>query len=372
MELILAVNGGSSTLKLALFEGENQKPLWQTHLDWQGDFEAKLKTALQALPTHQIAAIGHRVVHGGETFTQTARIDHSVKEEIRKLFFLVPLHNPINLAGIETCERLFPSVAQFAVFDTAFHMTLNEAAFTYPLLYKYRSQGIRRFGFHGISYSYCSKKCAAFLKRSLKDLKMVICHLGAGASLCAIKGGKSVDTTMGMTPLEGLMMATRSGSIDPGILLYLLKDEKISVAALEKELNEASGLLGISGLSGDMRKLIEAAEQGSGRAHLALEMFLHRLTSCLGSMIASLGGVDVIVFTAGIGEHSPLIREKTCAQFAFLGTEIDPEKNRSSSKDEREISSGKSQVKVVVIPTCEEWEIAYQCRQELKQSIAMS
>jgi acetate kinase len=360
-DIILVINGGSSSLKVSLFEGENLKQIFEKHVDWERDFQSALEKTLFELPKHNFTAIGHRVVHGGEAFTQTVRIDDAVKKQIRELFFLTPLHNPINLAGIETCQKLYPHVTQFAVFDTAFHTTINEVNYTYPLPLKYRELAIRRYGFHGISYQYCSKRIGEFLNRPIEELKIVICHLGAGASLCAIKGGKSIDTTMGMTPLEGLMMATRSGSIDPGILLYLLKENKTSVETLEKELNDASGLMGISGISADMRKLEEAMNQGNARAKLALEIFVHRLVSCLGSMIASLGGIDVLVFTAGIGEHSAFIREKTCASFGFLGLELDLDKNKSPSQEEREISSLNSRVKALVIPTHEEWEIAHQC-----------
>jgi len=364
---ILVINGGSSSLKACLFKDEKKEPVWQAHVDWEGDFEAQLEKTLQSLPSLPLSAIGHRVVHGGEKYTKITSVDEAVKEEIRRLSFLVPLHNPINLSGIKTCERLFPHIQQFAAFDTSFHMTLSEAAYTYPLASSYKTMGIRRFGFHGISYAYCSQKTAEFLNQPLHKFKMVICHLGAGASLCAIKEGKSIDTTMGMTPLEGLMMATRSGTIDPGVLLYLLKEQKKTVDILEEELNEKSGLLGISGISKDMRQLEKAAEQGNPHAILALDVFLHRLKSCLGAMVAVLEGLDILVFTAGIGENSSFVREKVCAAFSFLGIEMDSEKNKTPSLSEREISSLTSRVKVLVIPTREEWEIAKQCHQELQE-----
>lgn len=359
---ILVINGGSSTIKCSLFEGKNKEPLWSVHREWKGKYHEELEKILNSMPHNTLTAIGHRVVHGGETFHETTLVTEEVKQKIREQFFLAPLHNPINLEGIETTEKLFPKTPQFAAFDTAFHSTLNNAAATYPLPYSYRQQAIRRYGFHGISFSYCAKQTGEFLNRDLKELKLVICHLGAGASLCAVAGGKSVDTTMGMTPLEGLMMGTRSGSVDPGILLYLLKENKLSLDGLDNLLNKQSGLLGISGISEDMREIMEAAKNGHACAQLAIEMFVHRLTRLIGSMIASLGGLDVLVFTAGIGENAPLIREKACAAFTFLGLEIDPEKNQSPSQKEREISSLNSDIKVLVIPTHEEWEIASQCR----------
>jgi len=365
MGLILVVNGGSSSLKVALFENTHETPLWSVKEDCEGDYVHVLEQVLRTLPSQEITAIGHRVVHGGERFSETTRITDSVKKQIREQFFLAPLHNPANLAGIELCEKLFPTSLQFAVFDTAFHKTLSEVASTYPIPYKYRREGVRRYGFHGISYSYCSKRVATFLNSSLQDLKIVACHLGAGASLCAIKNGKSVDTTMGMTPLEGLMMATRCGSVDPGVLLYLLKEQKLSVDFLEQELNFASGLLGISGQTKDMRPLLQGATEGNERSQLAIEIFVHRLTSCIGSMIAALEGLDVLIFTAGIGEHFPLIRAQACAPFAFLGLEVDSSKNTSPSPDEREISSLTSRIKALVIPTREELEIARECQLQL-------
>ncbi len=357
MKSILVINGGSSTVKIALFEENNPQPISQTTVSWENDFETALKSQLTPYISKNISCIGHRVVHGGELFQKTVRIDENVKKQIENLFFLAPLHNPINLAGIQICEKLFPKATQYAVFDTAFHATLEPAAFTYPLPLSLRDESVRRYGFHGISYSYCSCEAAHFLKKDLSGLKMVICHLGAGASLCALKDGKSVDTTMGMTPLEGLMMATRSGTIDPGILLYLLREKKYSTEALEKMLNYESGLKGISGNS-DMKDVEDRASQGDERAQLALDIYVHRLKRCLGEMVGVLAGLDVLVFTAGIGENSSFIREKCCAGFGFLGVELDAEKNRAREKDVREISSIGSRVKVLVIPTCEEWEIA--------------
>lgn len=364
MELALVINGGSSTVKVALFQKGAHEPVWQKHEPWEGNYKTALREILKEIPSKKLVAIGHRVVHGGEKFETTTLVTEEVKEQIRELIFLAPLHNPINLSGIEVCESLFPHVPNFAVFDTAFHAQMPEAAYTYPIPLHYRLEGIRRYGFHGISYAYCSRRAAHFLNRNLTDLKLLICHLGAGASLCAIKNGVGIDTTMGMTPLEGLMMATRSGSIDPGILLYLLRKGK-TPEALDEELNHASGLLGISETTSDMHLLIEAAEKGDEKAGLALDLYIHRLRQCLGAMIASLGGIDVLVFTAGVGENAPLIREKACALLAFAGVEIDPKKNRSPSHEEREIASLTKHVHVLVIPTQEELQIALECFQQV-------
>ncbi|MCH9625113.1 MAG: Acetate kinase [Chlamydiales bacterium] len=323
MELILVINAGSSSIKGCLFKGDDPSPIWQVHTDWKENFEKELEKALKTLPNVTLSCIGHRVVHGGERFIQTTLIDAAVKQDIKEQFFLAPLHNPINLAGIETCEHLFPHIPQFAAFDTAFHATLNAAAYTYPIPEKYRKQCVRRFGFHGLSYAYCSQAAKAFVG---ENKKMIICHLGAGASLCAIDKGKSVDTTMGMTPLEGLMMATRSGSIDPGAILYLLQENKCTAQTLEKELNEASGLLGVSGLYSQMQKIIDYADHGDANAQLAFKVYIHRLRSCIGSMIGALGGLEALIFTAGIGENAALVREQACANFSFLGIHLDPKK----------------------------------------------
>lgn len=378
LKTILVVNVGSSSCKGGLFEKNKKTPLWQAHLSWKelphailacGSNEKKaieidsIEDGVQKMlktmhPTQTFDAIGHRIVHGGDLFQEAVWLTPAIKKKIQQVSSLAPLHNQANLEGIDAMERLFPKTPQYVVFDSAFHSTLPESAYLYGLPFEWRKKGIRRYGFHGISFQYCSKSAASFLKRDLKSLKMLICHLGAGASLCALKEGKSIDTTMGMTPLEGLVMASRSGTIDPGIIFHLLKHEKMTPEELEIILNKKSGLLGLSGLSEDMRDIIEAASQKKPRAQAALGVFIHRLQSLIGSMIASLGGLDVIVFTGGIGEHIPLIREEAAAPFAFLGLALDPDKNRSSSTSEREISSSLSSITALVIPTQEEWEIA--------------
>lgn len=365
MGLILVINSGSSNVKIALFQQKDLACLWQKHVDGQKESLEDWKAILSFQTEKPIIAIGHRVVHGGHNFIETTLINEEVKKHIQALFSFAPLHNKLNLSAIESCEQFFPKIPQFAIFDTAFHHTMDEVATTYPIPWRYKEEHIRRYGFHGISFSYCSKQCASFLNSSLDDLKVIICHLGSGASLCALKRGMSVDTTMGMTPLEGLMMATRSGSIDPGILIYLMKERKIDIAQLDQELNHESGLLGVSGLGSDIRAIEHACEQGDKRAQLALAMFIHRLRGCIGQMIATLGGLDILVFTGGIGENSSWIRQEACASFNFLGLEIDEAKNNVSVKQNREISSSYSKIKVLVLPTNEELEIAQECQKKI-------
>lgn len=379
---ILVINAGSSSHKCALFCKEDPHPVWEAFVEWKEEFreayltvssekrtlikitssQEGLEKALQTLPAaHEIKAIGHRVVHGGEKFIQTTRITAEVKKGIEEVSYLAPLHNPANLEGIQIAEKLYSHLPQFAVFDTAFHSTLPETAATYPGPYSWRSKAIRRYGFHGISHQYCSRRAAQFLHRPLKELKIVSCHLGSGCSLAAIKEGKSIDTTMGMTPLEGLMMGTRSGTIDPGIILHLLKHEKLSPETIETMLYEQSGLWGISGSSSDMRDIIKEATDGKERSKLALDLFLYRLKQSIGSMVAALEGFDVLLFTAGIGEKSALIRENCCKSLAYLGLEIDSTQNKSAVGKEYVISTPTSSAQIVVIPTQEDREIANEC-----------
>ena len=257
------------------------------------------------------------------------------------------------------------NLPQVAVFDTAFHSQMPLEAVVYPIPYQWFERGIRRYGFHGISHQYCAKRVAQILNQPLEELKIITCHLGNGCSLAAIKGGKSINTTMGFTPLEGLMMGTRSGSIDPAILIYLLREHDFNADLLDRMLNSASGLQGVSGLSSDMRQVIAAVAEGNERAKLALNMYFHRLKTAIGSMVASLGGLDVLVFTAGIGENNAMTREKTCDGFEFLGLKLDRDRNNSNSEDGI-ISTSDSRVKVLVINTAEDWEIACECWQQIK------
>jgi acetate kinase len=312
---------------------------------------------LVAAPT-EIGAVGHRVVHGGETYRQSVRIDAAVQAEITRLAALAPLHNPPALAGIEAAQRALPQVPQVAVFDTAFHATLEPAAYLYPVPYAwYTDWGIRRFGFHGISHAYCAGRAATLLGRPLADLRLVTCHLGNGCSLAAIAGGRSVDTTMGFTPLDGLMMGTRSGSVDPGLLLYIEQQHGLSAKALDDVLNHQSGLLGISGISSDMRALESAAQEGQVRAGLALVMFAARVRAGIAAMAAALGGLDALVFTAGIGEHAVEMRAMICAPLGFMGVTLDPARNTADAID-TDIAPSDATVRVLVLHTQEDRMIA--------------
>jgi len=271
-----------------------------------------------------------------------------------------PLHNRAELEGIEFIEKRFGSVLQVAVFDTGFHSRLPQPAAVYPGPYEWLAQGIRRYGFHGINHQYCAERTAQLLGKDLEFLKLVTCHLGNGCSLAAIRGGRSVDTTMGFTPLEGLMMGTRSGSLDPGILTYLMTQRQFTGQQLDELLNTKSGLLGISGVSGDMRQIVSAMKDGHPRAKLAFEIFVHRLRSCIGAMIAVLGGIDVLAFTAGIGENSPEVRAAALANFGYLGMKLDPETNAQSPLDQ-DIARPDSAVRLLIIRAQEDWAIARDC-----------
>lgn len=400
---ILVLNAGSSSQKTCLYELPSgtlpkrpPEPLWEGFVDFThqtGIAEAKVKThtgitqtleipiaskkavtetLLQTLwqgetqvieSPSEIQAIGHRVVHGGERYRESIRITADVKAEIDRLACFAPVHNPANLEGIEITEAVFGvTIPQVAVFDTAFHATLPAAAYTYPGQYEWLEQGIRRYGFHGTSHHYCAERAAELLHRDLTSLKLITCHLGNGASLAAIRHGASIETTMGFTPMEGLMMGSRSGSVDPGILLHLLRTKQHTPESLDSLLNKASGLQGISGITNDLREIVTAAEQGNDRAQLALDMYIHRLRYYMGAMLAVLGGLDAIVFTAGVGENSALIRAAACEAFGFLGLKIDPDKNARREIDQ-DISTPDSQIRVLVIRTQEDWAIAKECWQ---------
>ena len=383
---IFVLNCGSSSIKCYLYDFDKSpqpiKPVWEAHLQWKNLFDEPslslnkksvaigAKTVKEALrqivgllleEVDQVDVIGHRVVHGGEYFSESVLVTDDVKEKIGLLSELAPLHNLSELEGIEILEEVFKDTPHVAVFDTAFHHTLPKTATVYPGPYSWYEEGIRRYGFHGISYQYCSKRGAQMVDQDLKSLKMVICHLGSGASLCALKGGKSIETTMGFTPLEGLMMDTRSGSIDPGILLHFLRNKKKSVEELSEELYQRSGLFGISGISSDMRDIIQMSSEGDEKARFAFELYLHQLNGHIGAMIAQLEGLDVLIFTAGIGENASLLRERVCKSFSFLGVEIDPLKNQESSSEDRVLSTENSKVKVLTIHTQEAFEIASEC-----------
>ena len=307
----------------------------------------------------EISAVGHRVVHGGEKYKESVVINDEVKANIEECFKLAPLHNPANMIGIKACEELMPNTPMVAVFDTAFHGTMPEDAYLYALPYElYEKHGIRKYGFHGTSHKYVSQTCAEVMGRDIKDLKIITCHLGNGASLCAVKNGVSVDTSMGFTPLEGLAMGTRCGNIDPAIVTFLMKEEGLSVDEVNDLLNKKSGVLGISGISSDFRDIEDAAfNKDDRRAKLALKIFEYKIRTTIGAYAAAMGGVDAIVFTAGVGENGPETREKCLEGLEFLGVEIDREANNVRGKV-REISKAGCKVKAFVIPTNEELVIA--------------
>ncbi|MCF2146418.1 acetate kinase [Desmonostoc muscorum LEGE 12446] len=402
---ILVLNAGSSSQKSCLYEIADEalptqapQPLWEGKVNWtqdKGVAEVEVKTATgaklqesipgdspQAHLTYmlntltrdvtkvinqlsEIDLVGHRVVHGGQDYRESVVITEDVKKAIANLSNLAPEHNPSALAGIEAIENILEKVTQVAVFDTAFHSTLPDAVAIYPGPYEWVDQGIRRYGFHGISHQYCSGRAAQILGKDLASLRLITCHLGNGCSLAAVKNGRSIDTSMGFTPLEGLMMGSRSGSIDPGILIHLLRYCDYSIKKLDYILNKTSGLRGISDISSDMREVTKAIAQGNTRAKLAWDMYVHRLRSGIGAMLTSLGGLDALVFTAGVGENSPGIRQAACEALGFLGLKIDLEKNQQQPVDE-DIATDDSAVRVLVIHTKEDWAIAQQSWQLLK------
>jgi acetate kinase len=396
---ILVLNAGSSSQKSCLYDMTTKipplapQPLWEGKINWTQDknqAEITVKTAIGATlqetivsdsPEVQFAyllstlihgatqviddlsvidVVGHRVVHGGQEYKEAVIITEDIKQAIARLCNLAPAHNPAALAGIEAMEKSLVNIPQVAVFDTGFHSTLPDAAAIYPIPYNFAEKGIRRYGFHGISHQYCASRAAEILGQDLPSLRIITCHLGNGCSLAAIKNGCSVDTTMGFTPLDGLMMGSRSGSIDPGILIYLWQQYNYSSEELDNMLNKLSGLRGISGVSSDLRDVIAAKKQGNQRAQLAWDMYVHRLRSGIGAMLASLAGLDVLVFTAGVGEKSAEIRQAACEPWGFLGLKIDVEKNQQQPVD-IDIATFDSMVRVLVVETQEDWAIAQQC-----------
>jgi acetate kinase len=306
-----------------------------------------------------INAVGHRVAHGGEMFTESKLIDDEVKEGIKNCFELAPLHNPANYCGIEAMEELLPDVPQVAVFDTAFHQTMPKHSYLYPLPYEYyKKLNVRRYGFHGTSHKYVAEKACKLLNCDFKSKKIITCHLGNGASITAIDRGESVDTSMGFTPNEGLMMGTRSGSVDPGALLYIAKKEGVSSDELNDILNKESGVKGISQISSDMRDLANEARSGNERAQLALKMYAHRVKKYIGAFIAVLNGLDILILTGGIGENNDYVREMCCSDLEFLGISFDSKKNIGLRGKDEEISLPGSKVKVMILTTNEELVIA--------------
>lgn len=307
----------------------------------------------------EIDAVGHRVVHGAEKFNTSVLITNEVIQQVKDCYDLAPLHNPANITGIEAISALMPKVPQVGVFDTAFHQTMPAKSFMYALPYKfYKEDGVRRYGFHGTSHRYVSQRAAEFLGLDLNSLKMVTCHIGNGGSITAVKDGKSIDTSMGLTPTEGLMMGTRVGDVDPGALTFLMIKHGYSVEDLQKIINKESGVAGVSEISNDMREIEAAVNAGDERATLALDMYEQRIIKYVGAYAAEMGGLDVIVFTGGVGENQTGVRENVCAPLAFMGVEIDKELNARTRGTETEISTPASRVRVVVIPTDEELMIA--------------
>ena len=386
---ILVLNCGSSSLKYQLINSDTEAVLAKGLCERIGidgklkhepaggekyvsdvplaDHTAAVQAVIDALldkdhgvieSVDEIHAVGHRVVHGGEKFASSVLITDEVKQALEDCTELAPLHNPANLIGIAACEKLMPGVPQVGVFDTAFHQTMPEKAYLYAIPYKYYEKyKIRKYGFHGTSHKFVSKECAAMMGKAPEDLRIVTCHLGNGGSLCAVKNGVSVDTSMGFTPLDGIAMGTRSGSIDPAAVLFLMRKENLSIDEMDKVLNKESGVLGVSGVSSDFRDIEEAAAQGNERAALALDTFAYRVAKTIGEYTAAMNGVDAIVFTAGLGENSGSMRAKICEYLGYLGIELDEEKN-SKRGEAMQISKEGSKVKVFVIPTNEELMIA--------------
>jgi acetate kinase len=394
---ILVCNSGSSSLKFSLFEAEEEELLSQGSVDWStkptqlvfkrpgqpdvreklnlrehGEAIARILDDLITGPSaplrgiDDIDAVGHRVVHGGSRYTAAVRITPEVQGAISELSELAPLHNPSSLEGIQAIEKILPSVPQVAAFDTAFHATLSAAARTYAIPRKWTNDwAVHRYGFHGLSHAYCAERAAEMLERS--DSRLVIAHLGNGASVSAVRNGACVDTSMGFTPLEGVVMGTRSGSIDPGLLIYLLRRKNLNAEELDHALNHESGLLGISGISSDMRRILELNSQNSD-ARLALEVYIHRLVQTIGAMAATLGGIDGLVFTAGVGEYSARVRELACANLGHLGVELDQKANDRCRPD-ADVALPSSRARVLVIVTNEDLTIMRQTRTLLDSSM---
>ena len=404
---VLVLNSGSSSQKSCLYKlrdalpDDPPLPVWEGRIEWtsahdnnNNQAQYSIKTSRGVLRKHvtsggsrredierllqnlwsgetqaisgpsEIDVVGHRVVHGGLRHFEPSIVTAEIKSAIEGVSAFAPLHNHAELEGMEIAAKLLGPVPQVAVFDTGFHRTMPLPAATYAGPYEWFEQGIRRYGFHGINHQYCAQRAAHLLDKDLNSLKLVTCHLGNGCSLAAIREGRSVDTTMGFTPLEGLMMGTRSGSVDPGILTYLMRQRQFSSQQLDEVLNQKSGLLGVSGISGDMRQILAASKSGHQRAKLAFDMYIHRLRQGIGAMVSVLGGVDALVFTAGVGENSPDVRAAVCDNFAFLGLRLDPGTNAQSPSDndlDVDISALDSTVRVFVIHAQEDWMIAREC-----------
>jgi len=377
---VLIFNAGSSTLKFSLIEAKHERTLAQGVIECaagssltHADSVARILDQLQRGPSaplrtlSEIVAVGHRVVHGGDRYDTAVRVTAEVRRDIESLAELAPLHNPVAVQVMEATEAALPDVEQFASFDTAFHSTLSPAARTYAIPHEWTQDwGLRRYGFHGLSHAYCAARAAEMVGD--RDLRLVIVHLGNGASASAVRGGICVDTSMGFTPLDGLVMGTRSGSVDPGLLLYLLRHKPVDILQLDHVLNHKSGLLGMSGVSSDMRRVLAAADEGDAQAELAIDVYVHRLRQTIGAMAASLNGIDALVFTAGIGEHSPEIRQRACDGLEFLGLEMDAVTN-AVCKPDADIALSASTVRILVIAAREDITIVREIRHLLSNPV---
>ncbi len=395
---ILVINTGSSSLKYQLIDMVNETVLAKGLCDRigiEGSFLKQSKGDADAiviekrLPDHKVAiqqviealtdreigvisdmseisAVGHRVVHGGEKFYKSVLIDKDVIKAIEECIDLAPLHNPPNIVGIEACKQIMPNTPMVAVFDTAFHQSMPKKAYMYSIPYRlYEKYGIRKYGFHGTSHEYIARRAAEMLGKAFEEVKLITCHLGNGSSVCAIDKGYAVDTSMGFTPLDGLAMGTRSGSIDPAIVTFLMEKEGLSTTQVNTLINKESGVLGISGISSDFRDLDKAANEGNDRAELALQIFAYRVKKYIGKYAAAMDGIDAVVFTAGIGENNPGIRKRTIGNMSYLGISIDDTKNNSTIGVEQDISTPEARTRVFVIPTNEELAIARKTKKVL-------
>jgi len=388
---ILVLNCGSSSVKYQLIDGSNRQWLVRGNISRIGSKDAEIRQErnkggrvkfTKPIRDHEqavnqildgllrkatgvlkditeIFSVGHRVVHGGEYFSEPTLINDEVLDKIEQCNELAPLHNPWQIKGIQACRKLLPGIPQVAVFDTAFHQTMPVTSYLYGLPFSYYEKyKIRRYGFHGISHYYVANRAGTLLKQPVDQLKIISCHLGNGCSMAAIKEGKCLDTSMGFTPLEGLLMGTRTGDIDASAVLYLMKNEHLSIEQAESVLNNESGLKGLTGYSNDMEKIIEKASQGDEKCQVALDLFSYRIKKYIGAYTAVLGGLDVLIFTAGIGENSPTVRARSCEGLEFLGIKLDQYENNQTIGQENKISKDDSRVKIWVIPTNEEIVIA--------------
>jgi len=398
---ILVINSGSSSLKYELYDMKDESVLASGHVERIGmetsivsqeargkpdarevseilDHTAAVRKVLELL-THDefgvltaisdIEAVGHRVVHGGESFSESVLVNADVKKKIRDLFDLAPLHNPAHMAGILAVEANMPDVPQAVVFDTAFHQTMPPTSYMYAIpQVLYRKHKIRRYGFHGTSVDFVSRGAAELLGRPLEELKLIVCHIGNGASCTAVLHGKSHDTSMGLTPLEGLMMGTRSGDLDPAVVPYTINKEDLTLSEVNSMLNKHSGLLAVSGLSSDMREIIQAMQDGDEKAKLAFDMYTYRIRKYIGAYAAAMNGLDAVVFTAGVGENSDIVRASVCEGLTFLGIRLDEARNAVRSQEARAITTDDSKVAVLVVPTNEELLIARDTFQLVRQA----